>query len=306
MRRLWNRRTRRLLKLPVILIALTLAYSMLISTRRVEVSHHNATISNLPIEMNGIRVVQISDIHVSPLFRAGSMRRIVRMTNDCHPDLIVLTGDFVNYGSIKYLPKTVQKLRALKAPLGVFACLGNHDYWEGADEVRAVLEDNGVKVLMNENVKLGDRLYLAGLDDLMSGSPDLKQTLEGIPDNSAAILLSHNPTVLPRVRDHDLLVLSGHSHGGQIALPFLGPRRTIELPGLNAFTRYYESFGVKARHGRMDAVSTYRYPEGWYNDERAKMFVSRGIGFNLAIPIRLNCAPEIACFDLRAKADEIN
>jgi hypothetical protein len=201
---------------------------------------------------------------------------------------------------MKRLPDGMRELRALKARLGVFACLGNHDHWEGAAKIRSTIEADGVKVLVNENVRLGDGLYLAAIDDLMSGRPDLGRALEGLPKHSPVVLLSHNPTILPKVADRELLILAGHTHGGQIALPFLGPRGTVGLPGVNSFSWFYESIGVRTHRGRLDAISTYRYPEGWYEEGRARMFVSRGVGISQTIPLRLNCPPEIACFTLRA------
>jgi predicted MPP superfamily phosphohydrolase len=291
-----RKKRRRLLKITAFIFAATVIYGALIPPRRVSVTNHTVQISNLPESMDGLRVVQISDLHVSPLFKKGSVRKIVKMTNALNPDLVLLTGDFVNYHSMKYLPDGAKELRKLKSRFGIYACLGNHDYWEGADDVRRILDRNGVTVLMNEHIKVGDGLYLAAIDDLMSGKPDLKKALNGLPDQSPVILMSHNPTILPQVANYDLLVVSGHTHGGQIALPFLGPRKTFGLPGINDFTKLYESAGVKARHGRMDTVSTYLYPEGWYNKGKAKMYVCRGVGFGLTIPIRLNCPPEIACF----------
>jgi hypothetical protein len=257
-------------------------------------------LAGLPAELDGLRVVQISDLHLGPLFRAGSARRIVTLANACHPDVVVLTGDFVNYRAIKYLPAGVRELTGLQAPLGVFACLGNHDHWEDAEAVRKALEAVGVRVLVNESTPVAQGLSIAAVDDLMSGRPDLERAMAGLTDDGAVVLLSHNPTILPKVADRAWLVLSGHTHGGQIALPFLGPRGTARLPGVGSFEYYYEWIGVRARHGRTDAISTYRYPEGWYREGRARMYVSRGVGFSQGMPIRLNCPPEIACFTLRA------
>lgn len=216
------------------------AYGLVIGTRRVQVTRHSVPLANLPSDLEGLRLVQISDLHLGPLFRAGSVRRIVALSNACQPDLVVLTGDFVNYRSMRFLRGGLSELKALQARWGVFACLGNHDHWEGAEEVRAALEEVGVKVLVNENVPVAEGLGLAGVDDLMAGQPDLERTVAGLPKDVAVVLLSHNPTVLPQVADRPGLVLAGHTHGGQVALPFLGPRGTARLPGVRWFTYAWE------------------------------------------------------------------
>jgi hypothetical protein len=266
---------------------------------RVELTHHAVTLPGLPMELDGLRLVQLSDLHVGLLFRAGRVRRVVSLTNECRPDLVVLTGDFVSYRGTRFFRKAAPELAALRAPLGVFACLGNHDYWEGAAQVRAILEGAGVPVLVNESRCLADGLWLAAVDDMMSGEPDLARTIADVPDDDAVILISHNPTILSHVADRPWLVLSGHTHGGQVALPGLGPRGTAALRGIRGFMKLWERTGVWRHGGRPEAICGTRYPAGWYTEGRAIMYVSRGVGLNQMWPIRVNCPAEIACFTLR-------
>jgi hypothetical protein len=169
--------------------------------------------------------------------------------------------------------------------------------------VQAILEGVGVRVLVNANTQVSRGLWLAGLDDLMSGQPDLDRTVQGIPDDAAVILLSHNPIVLPQVAERAWIVLAGHTHGGQIALPWLGPRGSMRLAGFRHVAYAWEWCGVRSHGGRTEAISSTRYPAGWYEHGRARMYVSRGVGFSQYWPFRLNCPSEIACFALEPGAD---
>lgn len=278
-------------------------YGVLVGTRRIQVAEHSVALPGLPAELEGLRVVQVSDLHFGRQAGAGFARRIVALANGCRPDVVALTGDFVSYyRALEVLPLAARELAGLRARLGVFACLGNHDHWEdhqepGAPRIRAALEDAGVRVLVNAALPLEGGLWLAAVDDLMAGDPDLDAAAREVPAGAPAVLLSHNPTVLPLVAGRPWLVLAGHTHGGQVALPFLGPRGTAALPGMRPFIRWYEGLGLRVHWGRPEAVAAYRYPAGWYADGRARMYVNRGAGH--VWPIRLNCPPEVACFVLQ-------
>jgi predicted MPP superfamily phosphohydrolase len=266
---------------------------------RVEITHHDVLLEGLPPALDGCRVVQLTDLHAGFFFRAGSARHAVSLCNALEPQLVVLTGDFVSTRSMKHLAPAAQELTGLTSRFGVFACLGNHVDWEGAEAVRGALEDVGVRVLSNECLELTEGLWLAAVDDLMSGEPDLDRATAGLPAGSAVILLSHNPTILPQVADRPWLVLSGHTHGCQMVLPFLGPRGTARLPGVGRLMWAYEALGTRARGGRLEAVCGHRHPAGWYEEGRARLYVNRGIGVNEAFPVRVGCPAEIACFTLR-------
>lgn len=278
-------------------------YGVLVGTRRIQVTEHAVPLPGLPAALEGLRVVQVSDLHFGRQAGADFARRVVALANGCRPDMVVLTGDFVSYHALEALAAAALELAGVRAQLGVFACLGNHDHWEdhhapGAPRIRAALEDAGVRVLVNAALPLAEGLWLAAVDDLMAGAPDLEAAAREVPAGAPAVLLSHNPTVLPQVAGRPWLVLAGHTHGGQVALPFLGPRGTAALLGMRSFMRWYEGLGLRVHWGRREAVAAYRYPAGWYAEGRARMYVNRGAGH--VWPIRLNCPPEVACFVLTA------
>jgi predicted MPP superfamily phosphohydrolase len=155
------------------------------SLGRAEVTQHTVPLAGLPPRLDGLRIVHLSDLHVGPFFGQAAVRQAVAAVRACQPDVVALTGDFVNFRSMRHLASAAGELAALQAPLGVFGVLGNHDYWEGAAEVRRVLEGSGVRVLVNEHLPLSDGLWLAGIDDLMSGSPDVEGRLGWYPGRAA-------------------------------------------------------------------------------------------------------------------------
>ena len=293
-----TRRRRKVLVAGAATLGAIVLYGMIVPPRRPQVTRHNVALAGLSPQLSGLRVVQLSDVHLGFFSGPSFVRRAVALANAENPDLVGITGDFVNYRSVGYLPAGVRELQALRPRLGVFACLGNHEHWEGVEKVVGPLRAGGIQVLVNESRQVADNLWVAGLDDIMSGKPDLPRTVSAIPPGAAVILLSHNPTVLPQVADHPWLVLAGHTHGGQLALPFIGPRGTMKTPGIRQFARFWESVHVRARGGNPRAVCTYRYPEGWFQEGRARMYVNRGVGMSDSEPLRLNCPPEVAVFTL--------
>jgi predicted MPP superfamily phosphohydrolase len=296
--RVSTRRARALWRVALLVLSI-LIYGAAIPVRQIQLTRYEPPLAGLGPELSGLRIVQLSDLHSSFVVGAGQVQRAVATANSCDPDLVVITGDFVSFRSLKHMERAAEQLQGLRTRYGVLACLGNHEHWEGVKPVVAALDGVGVRVLVNDSVPVTGNLWLAAIDDMVAGQPDLARASAGVPEGAAVVLLSHNPMVLPQVSDRPWLVLAGHTHGGQVALPFLGPRRTIALPGVRAFTRLYESLGVTARKGRLEAVATYRYPEGWYEEGRARMYVNRGVGVNPAWPVRLNCPPEVALFVLR-------
>jgi len=248
---------------------------------------------DLPDGLEGLTIVQLSDFHWGLFVGHAQVRRAVDLALSLAGDLIVLTGDFVSR-SAHYAPDWAQELRRLRAPLGVYAVLGNHDVWVDADTVARDLEEVGIVMLRDTCVGLrvgGSRLWLLGLEDvgvtcgLLRGFFSsfkaraqrvrgvLNDLLTGLPANEPRVLLVHNPdlvTMLPPKRLD--LVLCGHTHGGQIRLPRLGAPLVPLCLG-----RGYLSGLI--RHG-----STWVY-------------VNRGIGVGW-LPIRLLCPPEVTCLRL--------
>lgn len=241
-----------------------------------EVTRHRLT---LPFLQRPLRVAQLSDLHYGPFIHAGSVRAWVAQAQAAEPDLIVITGDSVDQELEGSLAPLAAALSELAAPLGVWACLGNHDRYRfgdrNIDELTDALTEAGVTVLINEGALVRDDLYLAGVDDYGTGRPNLEASLRGAPGGTATLLLCHQPDFFPQMRVHVDLTLAGHTHGGQVRLPGIG--------ALYTSSRYGE-----------------RYAEGWAPPPDARFgkgYVSRGLGVSL-LPLRFNCPAELAVFDL--------
>jgi hypothetical protein len=252
-------------------------------------------LTRLPRSFDGFTIAQLSDFHYDEIFSVVPIRKAVKTVNDLHPDLIVLTGDFVTVPMLDdFLPKksadrfTVKEaiktaapcaelLSQLRSRLGMFAILGNHDVFSAPDFIIKCLADRGIPVLRNSSlpIEVGkSRFWLAGIDDVMQGAPDLDRALLSIPKEETVILLSHEPDFADQASHHPIdFQLSGHSHGGQIWLPIIG------APWLPPFAE--------------------KYPRGKYQIGGLTLYTNIGLG-TIRVPIRLNCTPEITLFTLRA------
>jgi len=230
----------------------------------------------LPTPLRGFTIAQLSDFHVGPHVKAEDVRRAVQAANKLGPDLVVLTGDYVS-GSAQYSKACARELAGLKAGHGVRAILGNHDFWTDADVVAASLRQAGLDVLRNEHRRLdvgGADVYLAGIEDVWSGRPDLEAALDGVPHGVPTVLLAHEPDFADQATRHNItLQLSGHSHGGQVRLPFVG---APILPYL-----------------------AHKYPYGLRRVGEMWLYTNRGVGL-VAPPVRFLCRPEITLLRLQA------
>jgi predicted MPP superfamily phosphohydrolase len=195
-----------------------------LTSRRVRVTDQRIWLNGLSESFAGLRVLQLSDIHHSLFFPLDRVARVVELANRLNPDLIALTGDFITY-SRRSIEPVAEMLGTLRSRLGVVAVLGNHDFRVGAEIVQKALRRHRIKVLRNRHLVLHDRseaLTIAGVDDLGYGA-DLSAALRGAPHGSPSILLAHNPRLVRRAARHGVgLVLSGHTHGGQVNIPLLG------------------------------------------------------------------------------------
>jgi len=245
-----------------------------------EIVRQELELPGLPDAFAGITVAQISDLHLGRYAVAEDLAPAIRATQALGADAIALTGDFVSRLDHGEADMLVQLLSGLSAPQGVFAVLGNHDWWEGGPLVVESLRRAGVTVLQNEHVPLhrgGQTLYLAGVDDVWVGRHDLLATLAGLNSSAKVILLAHEPDFADLViRDRRVLLqLSGHSHGGQVCLPGYG--------GL-----HFPSWGRK-------------YPRGLYRIGDLTLHTNRGLGM-VMMPLRLWCRPEVTLLTLRPAA----
>lgn len=263
---------RRFLKGVLGAAALAAGDAVFLEPRWLRVTRHTVLLPHLPREQDGLTLVQLSDLHRGPMVSDDFLRRAVQVANGLGADVAVLTGDFISRSPRNAGP-CAEILSALVAPRGRFAVLGNHDHWHRAHRVVTALEGVGIPVLINRSLPLAEGLFLAGVDDWWIGEPDLEATFRDVPPRQACVLLSHSPKVLPAVAHREVLVLAGHTHGGQVNLPPI-PRRW--LPGLRGW----------------------RYIAGWYREGQAQMYVNRGVGL-IFPPIRFCCPPEISLFTLR-------
>lgn len=255
-----------------------------ISAGQLAVERVAVSLPRLPRAFHGYTIVQLSDFHFGPLVEPHSLRLAIDMTLELKPDLIALTGDFVSRLTHGEAETLTHQLRHLHAPEGVFAVLGNHDWWEDADEVACAIHAAGIRVLRNEHVAIRRgqaTLYLAGVDDVRVQRADLTRALAGVPRGAATILLAHEPYFADAVsRDGRVdLQLSGHSHGGQITLP--------------RFNRIVLRF-----------LGHHRYPRGLNRVRGMYVYTNRGLGV-VGLPLRVNCPPEVTLITLSNTEDTV-
>jgi len=242
--------------------------------RNLTVSETSVALPGLEGGLAGTKVLFVSDVHVGPFLNPATLERTFKKLVSLRPDLILIGGDIATSHLAEFEPYT-EAFRLLRAPLGVFAVLGNHDHYTNEPiRLRECLEETGTRVLHNDSVTLergGNRLILAGIDDLMVGEPDLDAALgeaDRWPDaepRPPVVLLSHNPDVFFEAARRGVnLVLSGHTHGGQ-----------IRIPGLPVLVRQ----------------SRFRLDEGRYALNGSELVVSRGLGAD-GLPLRVACSPE--------------
>jgi predicted MPP superfamily phosphohydrolase len=232
-------------------------------------------VPNLPAAFEGTTVAFLSDVHHGPFVPRSYVRSIVAMTNDLKPDLVLLGGDYCHAGT-RYVAPVHEDLGRLKARLGRFAVLGNHDHWDGLTESIDGLEAAGIPLLRNRGVWLekgSARLRVGGVGDLWTDRPDVLGALGDATDRDATIVLSHNPDVAETLVDPRVgLMLSGHTHGGQVVVPFYGAPR------------------VPSMYGQ-------KYLQGPVRGPACDVFVSRGVG-TISPPVRLFCRPEVVLLTL--------
>lgn len=244
---------------------------------RIEVTEHQIDLHDLPESFRGLRIVQLTDIHHGIYFPEAALRLAVELTNKLEPDIVALTGDFVTR-SRNYIQPAAEVLGGIRAREGVFAVLGNHDFRVGADEIAAELAHNEIDVLRNRHVTLrrrGQRVCLAGIDDFLYRA-DLPRAMRGIPEDAPTILLSHNPSIIGQAAELGIdLVLSGHTHGGQVRLPLIG-----------------------CVYGRSDEKM--RFKKGRDSLDGTQIYVSRGLGM-VVLPVRYGCPSEIPYFILESR-----
>jgi len=252
------------------------ADGLLLEPRHVVVERKTIAINDLPDAFDGFRICQITDVHHGPFTGLGFIKEVVEKVNSLNPGLVVLTGDYVDHSS-KYIVPAVSALCRLKSSNGVLAVLGNHDHWMDANLTQEVFNRYNVPVITNSHklIEIKDKaICVAGVGDLMEDSQDLKAAFYGVPADIPRILLSHNPDYaesMPATERVDL-VLAGHTHGGQVRMPFSIAPITMSMYGQ-------------------------KYAGGLVRSASGQVYVSRGIGV-VGLPVRFNCPPEITIITL--------
>lgn len=248
-----------------------------------EVTQVRLALPRLPRSFSGFRLVQISDIHMGGWMNIERLTHVLDIVMELSPNLVAITGDFVLSRDLVQtseleMGELESALRSLTTHFPTLAVLGNHDYWLDVRAVMAMLERSGVQTLVNSTQKVqnGDEvIYISGVDDVREGEARIKQVLAKLPAEGCAILMAHEPDFADEsaATGRFDLQISGHSHGGQVNLPFIGPP---VLP-------------FEAR----------KYPSGLYKVGQMYQYTNRGVGMTPPY-IRLNCRPEITVFTLES------
>ena len=240
---------------------------------RIDLTHESLSVSGLPAPLDGLRIAFITDVHHSALVPTEDVVRSVELASVARPDLVVLGGDYVTFGDRAFVGPVAELLGPLRAPNGVFAILGNHD---DDRDMPAALAHRGFTVLRDQRTTItirGERLDIAGIRFWTRRPSEIARVLRGAGET--VLLLAHDPRRLVEAAAFDVgAVLSGHTHGGQIVLPYVG------------------------------ALATRKFPlaAGLATKNNTSIFVSRGIG-TVYVPVRINCPPEVAIVTLRRKSD---
>jgi uncharacterized protein len=258
------------------------AYALLLEPRWLQRTWTRVEVADLHPSLRGMRIALLTDLHLGGGTTRGTVRRACRMAMEARPHLVALTGDLASEGALaSRLRQLTRELASLSAPLGVFAVPGNHDHRLGIEFWRQVVRSlEGVTDLTNRAVflEVGEAsLCVAGVDDLDEGSPDLSAAIPAEARRDFTLLLAHNPDQAERARrscDGIDLVVSGHTHGGQIRLPWLGAVRN-------------------------PAARDHLYDQGLLRRPWTQVYVSRGVG-TVHVPVRFLCRPEVAILELVA------
>jgi hypothetical protein len=252
------------------------AYAAWLEPQWIAVEPVDIRLKRLPPAFDGFRIAQLSDVHYDTT-PAATVAAAIDAANQLDADAVVLTGDYLS-GSLRSLDECAAEIGRLRAKLGVFGVLGNHDVWSGRpNQIAGALEANGVTMLRNRSIAFerdGSRLWIVGMDDGWERQADPDRALRGAPGDEAKLLLLHEPDFADAMAHYSIdAQLSGHSHGGQVRLPLIG------APILPPYGR--------------------KYPYGLRRVARLQLYTSRGVGV-IRPAVRFNCRPEVTLVTLRS------
>ena len=267
---------RGLVATPLVAVSGIAAYARLIEPYNYLISETDIFIRDLPPAFENFRITQLTDIHHSRILGLEEIRRVVKLAQQTRPDMFVLTGDY-STSYRRYIEPCAEVLAALSAPEGVWAVLGNHDHYTDPELTTRALQRNHIAVLNNAHTTMSrgaDSLQLSGIDDWTWNATDWDKAFSGLKTNTPTILLSHQPTVLDFEQTKNVsLILSGHTHGGQVKFPLLGAPASF-------FTR------------------DMKYARGLFRRGETQLYVSTGTGV-IGLPVRFGVRPEIAVLRLQ-------
>ncbi len=234
------------------------------------------SIPNLPQEFHGFQILQFTDIHRGPYVSEEKIIHGFELVKGENPALLVLTGDYVTFyaKNADFVAKEIRQ--RFHPPFGIFAVYGNHEYWSDVKTVTTAFQKYDLPILVNEHRRIqkdGAEIYLLGVDDVWEGKPSVEKACEGVPSDAVKILLCHEPDYADIAREYSIVLqLSGHSHGGQIRVPFTK-------------IAYYPYLARK-------------YPVGLQRVENSQMWVYTSRGMGNGLPVRFACPPEITVITL--------
>lgn len=249
------------------------------------VHRYELRLPHWPREQNPLLIAVLSDLHVgSPYYGTEKLREVVRRVNASRVDLVLLAGDYlvggIPFGTFVPPEDVASILKELDASLGVYAVLGNHDWWFDGPRLRRAFESEGIRFLEDESLHLAlghFDFWLVGLSDWREKKPDVDAVLAAVPEAAPILVFTHNPDVFPVIPERVSLTLAGHTHGGQVRFPFLGAPI------------------VPSEYGE-------RYAQGHIVEEGKHLFVTSGLGTSI-IPVRFRVPPEIALVEIRTPLD---
>jgi len=285
MNNIMNSITRRIfmnvsLKTGALLYIGSFDYSIYYEAELIETTKLDIKIKGLPEKFENFTITHISDLHFGKFVNSDFIKKSVETVNKLDSDIVVITGDFVEWMCYreKYVKLCMQEIASIRPREGVYAVLGNHDHKSDAKRITEELQRIGVCVLRNESTRLkrgNTAIQILGVDDMVEEKDNMEKTLSGVNESEVKILMSHSPDIAEnyKLRGVDL-ILSGHTHGGQICLPFIGALIT------------------PSDYGR-------KFVSGLIKHNDIQIYVNRGIGVTI-IPARFMCKPEITVFTLKS------
>ncbi|WP_444886290.1 metallophosphoesterase [Microbulbifer sp. JMSA008] len=282
----WPRGKYRVVFLVALAVALTLAvWAFFAEPRSFRINEQALRLESWPASCSGLSVAVLADLHVgSPYKGIESLRSLVNQVNASSPDLVLLPGDFVIQGvvggSFVTPESAAEVLAGLKAPLGVFAVMGNHDWWLDPKRVERAFTEKGIPLLEDASTKISSghcAFQLVGISDFWEGPHNIDRAMSAIEESETVLAFTHNPDIFPQIPQRIALTIAGHTHGGQVYLPLIG--RPI----------------VPSRYGE-------RYAIGHIEEEGKHLFVSPGVGTSI-LPVRFLVPPEVTLLRLFSRSE---